>query len=79
MVDVSIEQTYLPLGKQLAANGNTILFIIRLDERANLFMYIEKKTRDKAIRSFRKFLSSGNNMSEMELIKLWKGLFYCKS
>ncbi|CAO3654790.1 unnamed protein product [Mucor hiemalis] len=57
MADVSIEQTYLPLGKQLAAN--------------------EKKTRDKAIRSLRKFLSTDSNMSEMELIKLWKGLFYC--
>ncbi|KAI9481444.1 MAG: hypothetical protein EXX96DRAFT_566762 [Benjaminiella poitrasii] len=37
----------------------------------------EKKTRDKAVRSLRKFLSSGGNLSEIELIKLWKGLFYC--
>ncbi|KAG2207961.1 hypothetical protein INT47_010945 [Mucor saturninus] len=56
MVEASIEQTYLPLGKQLAAN--------------------EKKTRDKAIRSLRKFLSAGSSMSEMDLYKLWKGLFY---
>ncbi|KAK4516858.1 60S ribosomal protein L32 [Mucor velutinosus] len=54
---VEIEQSYLPLGKQLAAN--------------------EKKTRDKAIRSLRKFLSTGSNLDEIELIKLWKGLFYC--
>jgi ribosomal RNA-processing protein 1 len=39
----------------------------------------DKKTRDKAIRSLRKFLAAGNVMSEIELIKLWKGLFYCKS
>ncbi|KAI8968590.1 hypothetical protein BDF20DRAFT_897187 [Mycotypha africana] len=53
-----IEESYLPLGKQLAAN--------------------EKKTRDKAVRSLRKFLSSGeSNLDEVELLKLWKGLFYC--
>lgn len=57
MAEPSIEQSYLPLGKQLAAN--------------------EKKTRDKAIRSLRKFLQTDSNMSEIELIKLWKGLFYC--
>ncbi|KAI8062300.1 uncharacterized protein B0P05DRAFT_556454 [Gilbertella persicaria] len=56
-MNMDIDPTYLPLGKQLAAN--------------------EKKTRDKAIRSLRKFLSSGNNLSDIELIKLWKGLFYC--
>lgn len=38
---------------------------------------LEKKTRDKAIRSLRKFLSTGSNLDEIELIKLWKGLFYC--
>lgn len=46
---------------------------------ANRNHIIEKKTRDKAIRSLRKFLSTGNSLSDMELFKLWKGLFYCKT
>ncbi|KAI8390047.1 hypothetical protein BD560DRAFT_57 [Blakeslea trispora] len=58
MLQMDVDPTYLPLGKQLAAN--------------------EKKTRDKAVRSLRKFLSSGSDLNEVELIKLWKGLFYCK-
>ncbi|KAG2184364.1 hypothetical protein INT43_000273 [Umbelopsis isabellina] len=37
----------------------------------------EKKTRDKAVRSLQQFLSSKSELSESDLLKLWKGLFYC--
>ncbi|GAB5588838.1 hypothetical protein Unana1_03738 [Umbelopsis nana] len=37
----------------------------------------EKKTRDKAVRSLQQFLSSKAELSEKDLLKLWKGLFYC--
>ncbi|KAI7865513.1 hypothetical protein BDF14DRAFT_1883460 [Spinellus fusiger] len=37
----------------------------------------EKKTRDKAVRSLRTYLSSGPELSHVDLLKLWKGLFYC--
>lgn len=39
---------------------------------------IEKKTRDKAVRSLRKFIATGADLSKADLLKLWKGLFYCK-
>ncbi|KAI9313941.1 hypothetical protein BX666DRAFT_1863614, partial [Dichotomocladium elegans] len=37
----------------------------------------EKKIRDKAVRSLRKFISTGPALSKLDLLKLWKGLFYC--
>ncbi|KAG6337072.1 hypothetical protein ID866_2025 [Astraeus odoratus] len=39
----------------------------------------EKKTRDKAVKNLAAFLSSNENnaMSDIEMAKLWKGIFYC--
>ncbi|KAF7726603.1 hypothetical protein EC973_008567 [Apophysomyces ossiformis] len=37
----------------------------------------EKKQRDKAVRSLKRFLSTGPELSKLDLLKLWKGLFYC--
>ncbi|KAJ8652790.1 hypothetical protein O0I10_011596 [Lichtheimia ornata] len=37
----------------------------------------EKKTRDKAVRSLKKFIATGADLSKSDLLKLWKGLFYC--
>ncbi|KIM31887.1 hypothetical protein M408DRAFT_327284 [Serendipita vermifera MAFF 305830] len=39
----------------------------------------EKKTRDKAVNDLRKFLATTGEkpMSDLEMAKLWKGLFYC--
>ncbi|ORX42960.1 nucleolar [Piromyces finnis] len=37
----------------------------------------DKKTRDNAVKSLSKFLSHKKNLSDLELLKLWKGLFYC--
>ncbi|KAF9579353.1 hypothetical protein BGW38_004429 [Lunasporangiospora selenospora] len=37
----------------------------------------DKKTRDKAVKSLSKWLSTKGDFTEMELMKLWKGLFYC--
>ncbi|KAF2461099.1 nucleolar protein,Nop52-domain-containing protein [Lineolata rhizophorae] len=38
---------------------------------------IDKRTRDKALDSLRTFLASRHELDELELLKLWKGLFYC--
>lgn len=39
---------------------------------------LEKKNRDKAVRSLKRYLSvGGGDMTEADLFKLWKGLFYC--
>jgi ribosomal RNA-processing protein 1 len=37
----------------------------------------EKSTRDGAIDTLRTYLRSRKEFSELELLKLWKGLFYC--
>jgi ribosomal RNA-processing protein 1 len=37
----------------------------------------DKKTRDQALTSLRTFLSGRSEISELDLLKLWKGLFYC--
>ncbi|RUS17985.1 nucleolar protein,Nop52-domain-containing protein [Endogone sp. FLAS-F59071] len=38
----------------------------------------DRKTRDKAVKSLQLYLSSKKQFSNSELLKLWKGLFYCK-
>lgn len=37
----------------------------------------EKGTRDQAVNGLRTYLRSRKEFSEEELLKLWKGLFYC--
>ncbi|KAE9968491.1 hypothetical protein BLS_005843 [Venturia inaequalis] len=37
----------------------------------------EKRVRDKAVESLRSYLRHRTSISELELLKLWKGLYYC--
>ncbi|KAF2094871.1 hypothetical protein NA57DRAFT_45844 [Rhizodiscina lignyota] len=37
----------------------------------------DRKIRDKAVESLRVYLRSRSSFDELELLKLWKGLFYC--
>ncbi|KAF2002937.1 hypothetical protein P154DRAFT_520690 [Amniculicola lignicola CBS 123094] len=37
----------------------------------------DKDTRDQALDALRTFLSGRNEIAEIDLLKLWKGLFYC--
>ncbi|KAH7085850.1 hypothetical protein BKA63DRAFT_432359 [Paraphoma chrysanthemicola] len=37
----------------------------------------DKSVRDQALASLRNFLGAQSHISELELLKLWKGLFYC--
>ncbi|QDS74491.1 hypothetical protein FKW77_006957 [Venturia effusa] len=37
----------------------------------------EKRVRDKAVESLRSYLRHRASISELELLKLWKGLYYC--
>lgn len=57
-------------------NRTSITFIN--DTHASCICIIEKKTRDKAVRSLKKFIATGADLSKSDLLKLWKGLFYCK-
>lgn len=37
----------------------------------------DKDIRDQALTSLRTFLSGRSEISDLDLLKLWKGLFYC--
>ncbi|KAF2084442.1 hypothetical protein K490DRAFT_59589 [Saccharata proteae CBS 121410] len=51
------------------------------DSRSNPFIKNlaanDKRIRDKALESLRKYLSGRKELSEVDLLKLWKGLFFC--
>jgi hypothetical protein len=76
----------MPLGKQLAHTGRSSL---RLERRFNRTNLVDKKVRDQAIRNLTAFVSKGDAesssasryspLSDAEMSKLWKGLFYCRS
>lgn len=42
------------------------------------FVFLDKKTRDKAVKVLEKWLSSKKDISEADINKIWKALFYCK-
>ena len=65
-----------PLGKFLASSGSVLssFYVAYANFRK------EKATRDKAVKHLVQFLSqpSGRVLSDdLELAKLWKGIFYC--
>ncbi|KAI9851646.1 MAG: hypothetical protein M1838_003115 [Thelocarpon superellum] len=67
-----IQQT--PFVKQLAANGIAEyppLVKTRAEKMA------DRPTRDKAVAGLRTYLSGRRQLSELEWLKLWKGLFFC--
>jgi len=37
----------------------------------------DKKVRDEALNSLKTYLGAQSEISELDLLKLWKGLFYC--
>jgi hypothetical protein len=37
----------------------------------------DKEVRDEALDSLRKYLGAQSEIKELDLLKLWKGLFYC--
>lgn len=40
---------------------------------------IDRKVRDKALESLTLFLRARDDLSLLDLLKLWKGLFFCMS
>ena len=65
-----------PLGKYLASSGRIILFL----SFACVHFCEEKVTRDKAVKHLVQFLSHPTHRvlsDDVELAKLWKGIFYC--
>ena len=65
-----------PLGKYLASSGMSFV----LSPLVSHHIFLDKKTRDKAVKQLASFFSNPENnaLPETEIAKLWKGLFYCK-
>jgi ribosomal RNA-processing protein 1 len=57
-----------PFLKQLASTGILILLLL---------LTIERPVREKAVESLRLFLSQSRQFTELDFLKLWKGLYYC--
>lgn len=74
-----IQQT--PFVKQLAANGKS--WTSSLQTPRNVLKAIDKTplldrpTRDAALQSLRTYLSGARPLAPLDLLKIWKGLFYC--
>jgi ribosomal RNA-processing protein 1 len=70
----NVQQT--PFVKQLAANGpsRTPLYL-----NAQLTAtHADRPTRDAAVASLKTYLTASRTFTKTDLLKLWKGLFYCE-
>ncbi|KAL2043413.1 hypothetical protein N7G274_003719 [Stereocaulon virgatum] len=56
----------------MASNGQNTPFVKQL--AAN-----DRPTREKALESLRTYLTSGRTFTSTDLLKIWKGLFFCES
>lgn len=56
-------------------------YAVSFSVRPFAHFFIDKETRDKAVKHLALFLSNPENnaLPDIEIAKLWKGLFYCKS
>lgn len=73
MTTVTPSPTFM---KRLAANGKCWPPMNLLADALTQYAK-EKSTRDAAVSNLRTYLRARNDFSDVELLKLWKGLFYC--
>lgn len=67
-----------PLAKYLASTGHSSMTIFLSWQITHICT--DKKTRDKAVKNLAIFLSNKSEdaaIPELEMAKLWKGIFYC--
>jgi ribosomal RNA-processing protein 1 len=65
-----------PFVRDLASSGTHRKTAAR-SKASKLINRIDRKIRDKAVESLTLFLRSRNDLTLVELLKLWKGLFFC--
>lgn len=66
-----------PFVRDLASSGTPLPLFTQ--ERHSNTDETDRKTRDKALDSLTLFLRSRTDLSLLDLLKLWKGLFFCPS
>jgi len=70
-----------PFVRDLASSGMKRLVFdsgaISLNSNTNDYSSLDRKVRDKAVESLTLFLRSRTDLSVLDLLKLWKGLFFC--
>ena len=80
-----VQQT--PFVKQLAASGNRRAPLSNPSVTKESFLSFQnlilgictdRPTREKALDSLESYLTSSRSFSDIELLKIWKGLFFCE-
>lgn len=79
-VDVEEENKSLPMAKYFASSGGGEHTMCLANE-SDVFPQLDKAVRDKAVKNLERFLVARGDviMSDKEMTKLWKGLFFCRS
>jgi ribosomal RNA-processing protein 1 len=79
MATTDIQKT--PFVRELASSGEFSLhFLLRTHWRSAIILICvssDRKTRDKALESLTLFLKARKDLSLLELLKVWRGLFFC--
>lgn len=65
-----------PFVRQLAASGSSLSQLVFCLLSLTL-LRADRPTRDKAVASLKTYLTASRTFTKTELLKLWKGLFYC--
>ena len=67
-----------PFVRELGSSGKKILCPVSCNSNADQFLfYSDRKVRDKALDSLTTFVRSRTDLTLVDLLKLWKGLFFC--
>lgn len=69
-----------PFVRELASSGTSMHQSDPIERRKTdqlLLLLIDRKARDKALESLTLFLRSRTDLTLLDLLKLWKGLFFC--
>lgn len=48
-----------------------------ISDKSDIISYIDRRTRDKALSSLTLYFRSRTDLSALDLLKIWKGLFFC--
>ena len=74
-----IEATWLQISNRhhLSKSLLQMVYCVFVANQFQLTKHSDRPTRDKALVSLRTYLSGRRDLPPLELLKLWKGLFYC--
>jgi ribosomal RNA-processing protein 1 len=79
MATTDIQKT--PFVRELASSGEFDPYFSNINhwwlKKILINLVADRKTRDKALESLTLFLKARKDLSLLELLKVWRGLFFC--